>query len=218
MNSKKLECTPRRQFRERSPRERGDHDDRWREPQGGRSSAASWDSHHSYYGEHPKDSAGAMDKHQYSESLQRAYSKELSHQNRIQRSPERRSAVPDKGSGGVDGDYTRFMYSSPETSTSQEHRVSERRKSLTGNVDDNFQHRRLNSDFRSWPPTKEDADYGIRPEEAKKRRPSPEDFAYRHQSEYGMDRQTQDRNETRDTKRLPESSSKVWEYLLHSID
>ena len=217
MNSKKLECTPRRQFRERSPRERGDQDDRWREPQGGRSSTASRDSHRSYYGEHPKDSAGTKDKHQYSDSLQRAYSKEPSHRNRTQRSPERRFAVPDKGGGGGDEDYTRFRYSTPETSSGQEHRVSERRKSLTSNVDDHFHHRRLNSDFRSWPPMNEDTDYGKRPEESKKHRPSPEDFAYRHQSDYGMDRRTQDRNETRDSKRLPESSSKVWKYLLHYI-
>ncbi|CAL8333425.1 unnamed protein product [Lota lota] len=209
MNSKKLECTPRRQFRERSPRERGDHDERWREPQGCRSNT-SRDSHRTYYGEHPKDSAGTKEKHQYSDSLQRAYSKEPSHRNRSQRSPERRCVMPDKGGGG-DGEYTRFRYLSPETSTSQEHRVSERRKSLTGNDEDHFQHRRLNNDFRSWPPTKEDIDYGKRPEDSKKRRPTPEDFAYRHPSEYATDRQTQDRNATRDTKQLPESSSKVYD-------
>lgn len=150
---------------------------------------------------------GTKEKHR--DSPQRAYSKDPSSRDRNRRSPARRCVTPEKGGGG-DGEYTRFRYLSPETSTSQEHRFSERRKSLASDVEDHFKHRRLNSDFRSWPPTKEDIDYGKRPEDSK-RRPTPEDFAYRRPSEYAMDRRTQDRNVARDTKQLPESSSLVYD-------
>ncbi|CAL8331209.1 unnamed protein product [Merluccius merluccius] len=147
MNSKKLECTPRRHFRDRSPREWGDQDDRWNEAQGCRSNA-SRDSHRTYYGEHPSEADGTKEKRQYGGSPQRAYGKEPFSHDRNRRSPARRCVTPDQGGGGGgDGDYARFRYSSPETCTSQEHRVAERRKSLTGDAEDYFKHRRLDSDF-----------------------------------------------------------------------
>ncbi|KAK0154210.1 hypothetical protein N1851_003686 [Merluccius polli] len=206
MNSKKLECTPRRHFRDRSPREWGDQDDRWNEAQGCRSNT-SRDSHRTYYGEHPSEADGTKEKRQYGGSPQRAYGTEPFSHDRNRRSPARRCVTPDQGGGGG-GDYARFRYSSPETCTSQEHRVAERRKSLTGDAEDYFKHRRLDSDFRSWPPTKENIDYDKRPEHSK-RRPTSEDFAYRHPSEYAMERQTQDRNVACGTKPLPESSSRT---------
>jgi len=210
MNSKKLEYTPRRHYRDRSPRERGDHDERWREAQACRSKA-SRDSHRTYHGEHPMGSGGTKEKRMYMDSPPRGYGKEPSSRDRSRRSPARRCVTPDRDEGG-DGEYIRFRYLSPKTSTSQEHRLSERRKSLSSEVMDDFKYRRLDSDFRSWPSTKEDIDYGKRSEESK-RRPTPEDFAYRHPSEYAMDRRMQDRNVARGTKLLPESSSMVLKYL-----
>lgn len=158
-------------------------------------------------------SGGPKEKRMYTESPPRGYGKEPSSRDRSRRSPARRCVTPDIDEGGV-GEYTRFRYLSPKTSTSQEHRLSERRKSLSSDVMDDFKYRRLDSDFRPWPPTKEDIDHK-RPEESK-RRPSPENFAYRHPSEYAMDRRMQDRNVARDTNLLPQCSSMVFKYLsLH---